>query len=136
MSLYVGTLCLSLCYFLFVIAVLGTRSPKNPRWARETMMSCFISPLIVALLAFGVAGILQSLFPEYRPSIIDMTIALAIIAASAALYFVFGIGKKMSKSENETAADAEVIHGNFNGIPSDGNNCPSTHSPSDLPKAA
>ena len=136
MFLYVGTLCLSLCYFLYVIAVLGTRNPKKPRWACETVMSCFISPMIVALLAFGIAGIIQSLLPEYRPSVVDMAIASVIVAATAGLHVVLRIGKKMASSGQETSATADVIQGNFKGMSSDGSNCPSGHSPSDLPKAA
>ena len=136
MFLYIGTLCLSLCYFLFVISILGTRSSKKPRWTGETIMGFFISPLIVALLAFGVAGIVQSLFSEFRPSIIDMAIALAIIAATAALHVVFGVGKKLAASAKVATHTTGVIQGNFNGSPSGNSNSPSNNTPSDLPKAA
>jgi hypothetical protein len=136
MFLYLGTLCLSLCYFLYVFAFLGTRNPKKPLWASESVMSYFICPIIVALLAFGIAGLIQSLLPGYRPSLIDMAIAAVIIAATAALYVFFRLGKKMAASEQESATMGEVIHGHFNGMPSDNTTTPSTHSPSDLPKAA
>jgi hypothetical protein len=136
MFFYLGTLCLSLCYFLYALAFFGTRNPKKPLWASEMVMSSFICPMIVALLSFGIAGLLQSLIPGSHPTVIDMTIASAIAIASVALYLIFSLGKKMAAAAQEEVTLGEVIQGNFNGISSDNNNRPSTHSPSKLPKAA
>lgn len=96
--LFVGAVITVMSFLSIAICYLGTRNPRAPKWADDTIMGSFILPLATGGLFMGPLFIGEVLLGNLELlSIADMCIALGIFAAGILILFMMRIKKRVAE---------------------------------------
>ena len=98
--LLVGAVCIAMGIVSIAICYLGTRNPRQPKWACEAIMANFIVPVVVGCLAIGPMLIGEYVIVHRSDlKVIDLLTALSIITASIIFVKMLRIGKRVAAYE-------------------------------------
>jgi len=103
--LLVGAICIATGILGIAICYLGARNPRQPKWACETVMANFLVPSIVGALSIGPMLICEYVIVHRSDlKVVDLLIALSIIAAATIIVKMLHIGKRVAAYEQKGPA--------------------------------
>jgi len=98
--LLVGAICVATGILGIAICYLGARNPRQPKWACETVMANVLVPSIVGSLAIGPMLLCEYVIVHRSDlKVIDLLIALSIIAAAIIIVKMLHIDKRVAAYE-------------------------------------
>ena len=107
MFLLYGVVALGISFLWFSLALICFRNPKTRWYGSEFMQAYIWTPFSAAGLALGLLLARKS-FPEFPPSVLEMLLVLAAIAAATVLYRLMNVKQRLLpyKKEEEKAEAA------------------------------
>lgn len=106
MYLLYGVVALCISFLWFSLALICCRNPKIRWYGGEFMQAYIWTPFIAAGFALGLLLARKSL-PEFPPSVVEMVLVVAAIAAAAFLYRLMNVKQRlMSYKAEEKKAEA------------------------------
>lgn len=104
-----GVLCLSACVLLFGMALIGARNPHPPRWAGDFWIGSVFVPMVILLAILGFTFFFYGIrdFRVNGKSLLDVAFAVATVVASAVVWRLMNVRKKIAAFE---ATPRATIH--------------------------
>ncbi len=98
--LIIGAIFTSLGFITIAVCYLGSRNPKEPKWASDTIMGTFIIPFAIGSIVMGPMLLGEALFLHSDLlSSSDITVSLSILVAGIFVLFMMRIPKHIEAYE-------------------------------------
>lgn len=98
--LFVGATIIVLSFISIAICYLAARNPRQPKWATDTVVGSFITPLATGGIFGGAMAMGEALFVNFDLlTTLDLVIAMGILAAGVLFIFMMRIGKRVEEYE-------------------------------------